>query len=438
MTIVDDIPDKKSIDKIFEEATAPGCKPMAVWMPTLLKTASGGWHPIIANALIILANDEVFKGMFGYDEFRSEHLILKPPPLSQDDCEPAQGPYPRQWRDTDVMLVQSYLQRIWSQRFSFQTTEHAMLAESSMRRFHPIRDWLDSLVWDGKKRLDAWLINTFDCDDTAYVRAVGARFLIAAVRRIKQPGCKFDHLLILEGDQGIGKSTVCRELFGELYFSDNLPDSIGSKDAAMSLCGIWGLEIAEIDQIIRAEIETIKAFLSRSTDRYRPPYGKVFIERPRQGVLIGTTNLTDYLRDTTGNRRFWPVWCKRADAKWIEENRNQLWAEAAYREARSEPIWLDDASLRQNATDTQNDRMAADVWTDKVLEWLPGRVDVRIADILTHCLGVPVERQTRREQMRVSAILKLNGWSIHVHKDGLRSIRVWVKDQKPKDIFDEE
>ena len=197
------------------------------------------------------------------------------------------------------------------------------------------------LQWDGKPRIDHWLVNTFDCDNTDYHRAVSAKFLIASVRRVMHPGCKFDHMMILEGFQGLGKSTVLRKLFGDDNFTDQIPDDLKSKDASMSLMGVWCLEFSEIDHLIRSEVEVIKAFLSRQIERFRPPYGRGFIDRPRQIVMVGTTNLDDYLKDSTGNRRFWPVSCKTASVEFIEANRDQLWAEAVYREKIKETIWLE-------------------------------------------------------------------------------------------------
>ena len=200
--------------------------------------------------------------------------------------------------------------------------------------------------------------------------------LIAAVRRVWQPGCKYDELVVLEGDQGIGKSPAIKILFGADWFTDQI-SHLSSKDAAIDLRGKWCVELAEIEHIIRAEVETVKAFLSRAIDHYRPPYGRAAIDVPRQSVLIGTTNATEYLRDATGNRRVWPVKClsavgSGADLDWLRANRDQLWAEATQREANAETIWLDDVATNTVAIQAQAARLAEDPWQDKVRDYIQG------------------------------------------------------------------
>jgi predicted P-loop ATPase len=176
-------------------------------------------------------------------------------------------------------------------------------------------------------------------------------------------------------------------------------------------------------------VEVIKAFLSRSTDRYRPPYGKHYVERARQGVLIGTTNTTDYLRDVSGNRRIWPVRCEHVELEWLAENREQLWAEAAARETAGESVWLDDVTIREQATQAQAERMTDDVWSEPVEDWLRGKVEVTTADALTSALGIPRERQSRKEEMRVAAILSKAGWERVVRWDtsASKSRRFWQR-----------
>ncbi len=351
---------------------------------------------------------------------------------------PLPGPYPRQWGASDLALIQSYFQRLWNHRFAVQTIEQAMLTEAEMRRFHPVCDWLDTLAWDGKPRLDFWLINAFACADTAYHRAAGAKFMIAAVRRVRHPGTKFDTLLVLEGAQGLGKSRCCKRLFGEKWFSDALPHDLASRDAALGLLGVWGVELGEIDQLVRTEVETVKAFLSRSTDRYRPPYGKVYIERPRQGVMVGTTNQDDYLRDTTGNRRFWPIHCDAADEDWIRVNLDQLWAEASAREAAGESIWIDDKDAQFTAKQAQSKRLVEDVWADAISDWLKGRFKTTTAEVIDDALKITKDRQDRKVQMRVAAILKMEGWVQKVGWANGKATRIWERPDPVLPIVDEE
>jgi len=394
------------------------------WESRLAVTEKGVVLPTVSNAMLILGNDPALAGTLGFNDFTSQHLLMRPAPASEGVELP--GPYPRAWEAADVILIQSYMQRVWSQKFTRSTVEDAMLAEASSHRFHPVLDWLGSLRWDGIGRLDVWLCAAFDCDDTPYVRAIAAKVLIAAVRRVRQPGCKFDYMLVLEGAQGIGKSEALRRLFGPDWFSDDMPLDLANKDAAMALLGVWCLEFAEIEHLIRAEVETIKAFLSRSTDRYRPPYARAFVERPRQGVLIGTTNSDDYLRDVSGNRRIWPAKCNCASPEWVSANRGQLWAEAVVRERQGEPVWLDDDIVQAAAVEAQSGRMFVDSWLDVVARWVEGRDETTVPDILSQALDVPLERHDKRQQMRVGTILRLLGWQRIVKRTGSVTRRVWL------------
>lgn len=398
---------------------------------SLAKTEKGEPLNTLGNLLVILAHDPALTGMVGFNEFTSQPLLMRPPPPMDDDEAPLPGPYPRPWGVEDVALVLTHVQRNWIPKARTDAIEQAMLTEAAHRRFHPIRNWLASLKWDGKPRVDTWLCKAFGTPDDDYHRAIGSKFLIAAVRRIRHPGCKFDHMPVLEGDQGIGKSTACRTLFTDEWFSDAIPEELASRDAAMALLGVWVLEFSEIQHLIRNEVEVIKAFLSRAVDRYRPPYGKAYVDRPRQGVLIGTTNTNDYLRDSSGNRRIWPIRCQFADAEWIAANRVQLWAEAAAREAANEAIWLDDDNTRKEAAEHQADRMTDDSWTDPVAEWLAGRVEVRIADVLSSALSIPKDRQGKREQMRAGDVMRSLGWERQlVRQQGKAPARLWRKTAK--------
>ena len=206
-----------------------------------------------------------------------------------------------------------------------------------------------------------------------------------------------------------------------------LPPQLDSRDAALGLQGAWCIEFAEIEQIIRAEVEVIKAFLSRPVDRFRAPYGKGFLTYPRQCVLIGTTNSTDYLRDDTGNRRFWPVSCQFAAVEWVAENREQLWAEAAAREASGEDHWLSDADTMHDAEVAQAERQQEDVWETRVGDFLATKAETTAADVLSACLMVPIERQGKREQMRIGGILKRAGWRRTVVRKGALLLRVWLR-----------
>jgi putative DNA primase/helicase len=378
-----------------------------------------------ANVLILLDLEPELRGLLGFDDMLGRGVLMRSPPFSHDTSRPAPGPFPRPWEDDDVQMILSYLQRVWTASFTVGVVERALGAVARQHPFHPILDYLARLAWDGKPRINTWLTNVFDTPDSAYARAVGTKFLLAAARRVREPGCKYDHMPIFEGDQGLGKSAAIAALFGASYFTDGMPADIGSRDAAMALHGVWAAEFPEIDQIIRADVETVKAFLSRAVDRYRVPYGRGFIGVKRQCVVCGTTNRTDYLRDVSGNRRFWPIECKTADKTWVEVNRDQLWAEAAVREANGESIWLDDEEIAVAAVEMQRSRLTEDTWQPLLADWLFDRLECTTANALSDGLGVPRERHDRKATVRATDVLRKLGWVSTVTGRGADSRRVW-------------
>jgi hypothetical protein len=235
--------------------------------------------------------------------------------------------------------------------------------------YHPVRDYLDSLVWDGVERLDSWLIDYCGAEgDETYIRAVGRLVLVAGVRRIRSPGCKFDELLILESEQGSGKSTLLSILAGRPeWFDDNLPLGAESKVVIEQTAGRWIIEVGELHQGRRGgrrSVEEIKAGLSRTVDRSRLAYGRITESRPRSFVAIGTSNGVA-LDDPTGDRRFWPVTVTEIDLAGLRRDRDQLWAEAAAAESAGEPIRMD-PSLWKRAATAQESRRVDDPIADRI------------------------------------------------------------------------
>jgi predicted P-loop ATPase len=249
------------------------------------------------------------------------------------------------------LLDDRALDRLWltiDSTFNFRANREffftVVIDDARRNAFHPVRDYLKGLMWDGQSRIDTWLVEYAGAEDTPYVRAVSAMFLIAAVRRILKPGTKFDEMLVLESPQGGDKSTGLQTLaVNPDWFSDDLPLNAEGKKVIESLLGHWIIEAAELTGMRRGEIEGLKAFLSRQIDRARMSYGRVVTEAPRQCVIFGTTNSRQYLRDNTGNRRFWPIAVKPFDIKALTRARDQLWAEAVVREADGMSIRLDPA-----------------------------------------------------------------------------------------------
>jgi predicted P-loop ATPase len=411
-----------------------------------------------ANMVLILKGDPLLTGLVEFNSFTGMHILRKPVPVLNKAMRPSPGPYPRPWDADDVTRLLAYVQKSWANNFKRATVQECLLLEGRDNEVHPVREYLASLKWDGQKRLDGWLTKTFGCPRDAYHDAVASKLPIAAVRRVRQPGCKYDQLVVLEGFQGIGKSPAISILFSADWTTDQISD-LASKDAAIDLRGKWCVELAEIKQLIKSDAETVKAFLSRSTDHYRPPYAPHTVDVPRQSVLIGTTNAEEYLSDPTGNRRIWPVKClselpEGADLDWLRDNRDQLWAEAAHREAAGETIWLDDAMVREVATVEQAARLSEDPWEWKVKRYCDGKMKaykcskqpglttaaeshmavypdglrggfVTVPELLDQSLNVPDAQQTKGMEMRVANILKSLGWKKERVGWGEQQFRAW-------------
>lgn len=281
--------------------------------------------------------------------------------------------------------------------------------------FHPVRDYLDELAWDGVPRIDRWLSTYFGAKASPYTNAVGRLWLVAAVRRVREPGCKFDEMIVLESDQGKDKSTALAVLaVKEEWFTDNLPLNADSARTIESISGRWIIEVAELQGGRKSEVEHVKAMLSRRIDRARLAYGRLPTEYPRQCVFAGTTNNQKYLRDQTGNRRFWPVAVGKIDISQLKRDRDQLWAEAAAFEAEGESIRLDPA-LWQDAAVEQDQRREDDPFLMSLSEYLETHTGkIRVTEVF-ELLGLPMHMRTTDQNTRVGMAMKALGWE-HVQR----------------------
>ncbi len=286
--------------------------------------------------------------------------------------------------------------------------------------------------WDRKKRLDTWVIDYLGCEDTPLNRAVGRKALIAACRRARVPGCKFDNIVVLEGVEGTNKSTAIRVLADDENFSDQSILGATDKEVQEQLDGIWMHENADLAGMKRAEVEHVKAFASRQVDRARPAYGRIREDRPRRSLEWGTTNNDEYLHSQTGNRRFWPLKTGLIDIEALMRDRDQLLGEAAAYEAVGESITLDPA-LWGAARDAQEQRRVPDPWED-LLDHVPDTVEVHdgpyttrtvtiihragdgyervaSADVLEHVLKIPRAQQTSANGQRLARGMERGGWT---------------------------
>jgi predicted P-loop ATPase len=258
-------------------------------------------------------------------------------------------------------------------------------------------------------------------DPTEYVRAAGSKWLIGAVARVFKPGCKCDCCLILEGPQGTLKSTALRTL-GEPWFTDDMPE-LGTKDASLQTRGVWIVELSELDSMGRADVNKIKAFMSRATDRFRPPFGRRPIEAPRECIFAGTVNHSSYLRDETGGRRFWPVKCGLVKIDELRRDRDQLWAEARDLFRAGSNWWLDEKRIIEAAAEQQEERYEGDPWDGLIASYVDGKENVTIEGILSAALEKERGQWTQTDKNRISRSLKMLGWERYQHRQG--SNREW-------------
>lgn len=304
------------------------------WKTKLKVTSKGALAQTIENAVIILTNDPKLKGVLAYNEMEHNIVAIKSTPWKKIDA-------PTQWIDADDAALRYYLECTYGLSGKDRIFD-AVNVVALNNKYHPVRDYLGSCTWDGIPRVDTLLIDYLGAEDNEYTRAVTRKTLTAAVARVYQPGIKFDYMLTLRGRQGIGKSAIIAKL-GGAWFSDTLV-SIQGKDAYEQIQGVWLMEIGELAGMKKAEAETIKLYISKQTDRFRPAYGRRTQEFPRQCVFIGTTNEMQFLRDSTGNRRFWIVDTPNPATKslWTltDEDIKQIWAEAVMFYKKGEALYL--------------------------------------------------------------------------------------------------
>ena len=347
--------DKKVTAQIItdrvEEATVDFMEPVEAngtdWKEKLKVTEKGALAQTIENAVIILRHDPNLKDCLAYNEM--DHNIVSLASLPWREVRGSS-----QWVDTDDASLRFYMERLYGMTGKDRIFD-AVNVVAQERSFHPVRDYLNECKWDGVKRLDTLLIDYLGAEDTPYTRAVTRKTLVAAVARIYRPGCKFDYMLTLRGRQGLGKSALIAKLGGP-WFSDTFTTMQG-KDAYEQVQGVWIMEVGELAGMRKAEAETIKLYISKQVDRFRPAYGRRLQEFPRQCVFIGTTNETQFLRDTTGNRRFWVVDTPNNPTRdmWEEltaETIKQIWAEAVELYHAGEKLFLP-KSLEKVAREVQ-------------------------------------------------------------------------------------
>ena len=373
-----------------------------------------------------------FSGVFVLNEFSDEILVRKQPPW----MEKGELFRVHTCNEADRINMASHLEW-YGFKVSDKVVEKAIISISEKDRIHPVRQYFDGLKWDKVERLPTWLHDY--CGATTqpqeYLSSIGMKWLIAGVARIYQAGCQFSHMLVLEGAQDIGKSAILRELatFGddieESYFTDNISvKSAEGRFAAMMWQGKLIIEFGELGGLDKHDIETVKAWITRREDEYQKKGSNDVLKKPRQFILAGTTNKRNWINDSTGGKRFWPVACSRADVEGLKKIRHQLWAEAVYRYKAGERWWLaDDDPVYGMAKEEQVTRLTHDDWQDILESHLEGVSYAKPRDIY-EWLHIDIQFLDAGKSARIRSCMQALGYEYKqaYAKTGNKKL-VWVK-----------
>lgn len=384
------------------------------WQSALQKTDKGSIKPNMTNAYLLMRWAIEGNRWLAYDEFAGEPVVVDETPWKRSQ---------KTWQDADALAARLRLNSLYGVDLPNPLVHDAAELVARDNAFHPVKQYLTGLKWDGRCRINEWLmrylgaVTTHGGDCRQYLGCAGSMWLMGAVARIMDPGCRFDYVLIFEGRQGAFKSTALRILGGD--WTLDTPIVIGDKDAFQMLRGKWIVELAELDSLNKAESTKAKAFFSSPTDTYRASYGRRAADVARQCVFAGTTNEEAYMRDGTGNRRYWPVLATTILPDELRRDRDQLWAEALVQYQEGIPYWPSDEH-RPLFEIQQSLRLIEDPWEAVIGHWLAQPEIALEADtegitthqVLTEALKIDVGKLDERAmQMRVAKALKNLGFT---------------------------
>jgi predicted P-loop ATPase len=405
----------------------------------LTTTKEGAVQAAMHNLLLILERDEQLAGLLALDEFSNRVAVRGKPPWS--------GGNDGEFTELDGVELSAWLGSPDRYQMVVKSSMVLEAVEAVARRhkFHPVRDYLRTLKWDGVPRVRRLFVDHCGVAADEYHERVAEIFMISAAARILRPGCKVDTMLVLEGEQGLGKTRVTQVLFGGDRWYMDAQRSPAEKDFYQDIVGKWGVEIGEMTSFTKAESNKVKQTLSATSDTYRPSYGRYSRTFPRQCVFIGTTNENEWQRDHTGGRRFLPVRVAHVDVGAIEQARDQLWAEAVAMLEEGVDWWV----MPGAAKDQQDERYLEDTWVEPISRWLDGRavsssnadpyhgvemadkpyivVECSTTDVLSKALHIDLARHSRQDQMRVAAIMGRLGWEKDRPMRYGTRIRIWVR-----------
>lgn len=425
-------------EEVDAEADELGWAERLVRKPPKADGSEGAIAPIAANVATLLRSHPEWRGVIAWDERAGAIRFAGEPPFTIDERRRTIDGADRAgtlWSDSDESRVAAWAARSTGIIVGDTVARAGARLAAESAGFDPVKDYFEALVWDGQRRLSTWLETYAHASgDLEVARGAGRAWLISAVARTFEPGCQADYMLVLEGAQGAGKSSLLRALAPDPSVFQDTPLDLGSKDALQALRGLLICEMAELKSVRGAHsIEAVKAFLTSRTDRYRDSYGHTVTAWPRRCVFAGSVNPTaglGYLTDPTGARRFWPVPVGRTDVAALERDRDQLWAEAvaAYREG--EP-WHPSPELTARLEAVQEERTEQDENTTTILVWLESKAArdalrrqgfLTVTEVAMGALGVSRDRVDRGVQTRIGASLSRLRW--RAERPMIRGIRV--------------
>lgn len=386
-----------------------------------------GYKDCRENAIYMLQHHPAWSGVLAADVFAKRIIVTRDSPLGQKAGD--------EWGEQDDVELGLWLQQHEDLVMrSLETIAHAVRFVAGKAAVHPVRDYLDALRWDEQLRVDAWAPRYLGSPDTHYTRLVGRFFLINLVRRIYEPGCVMRSVPVLEGSQNIGKSRALRTL-AHPWFSDT-QFKVGDKDAFMAIRGCWLYEISELESFTRAEATAVKAFISSQEDNFRAPYERANTKHPRETMFAGTTNAIEYLKDWSGNTRFWPLEVDQVRLEELAAVRDQLLAEAVRLYRAGERTYPTLEQERELFKPEQDRRMVAHPWFDAIEDHLAQHTfeTVSVAEIVSECLGIKLDKVNPQgsESQKVGQILKSLGWTKQRMSEGAGRGWRWVRPKAQK------
>lgn len=390
------------------------------WQAKLETSKGGAYKATLRNAVLMLKHELGIKGVFIYNAFNERLEIRGHVPWEKNRINRYNA-----IDDREIECIRLHLAEKFRVEFSSQTMWKAVDLVAAGNIYHPIKDVIETYKWDKVKRVDTWLMDYCGCPDTPLNRAIGRKVLCAMIARVYSPGCKFDYVLVLEGAQGIGKSTTCEILGGEWY--GDAPIDPTDKDCIPYIHSKWVVELSEMITTRKTEADRLKNFISRREDDVRLPYARSRQRFPRQCIFIGTINPDDvgYLNDTTGNRRFWPVFCDHFELEALKRDREQLLAEAIIYYKAGEDLVLPIDLVKESENEAMK-RLADDPWQWIIQEWAasnPEETTVTTQFIYRNVLNGNIQGMHTGHQRRIATSLKNLGWIKRQGVKGMEYVR---------------